>query len=323
MSLNSLASQQLFDQIATIEQRVSTLQAMVQGAPIDTARIGTAIITTAKIEDGAITTGKIATGAVTNAKVDSLSAVKVTAGTISADRIGADTITADKLDVDELSAISANFGTLTAGSITGITITGDRIRTSSGDDMVSLSDENFFLFDGGDITFTLQPNVGGYIGGAGLGFFELGSSSESGSFRGVAGINSGETDFIVGTANAPLVLIQALNSGGIVVETSSGDIHFNCTTFQINGSTKTAIVPTNSGYMALYSVEAPEVWFFDIVKDFKSIDPMFWEVTEGEVKTVNNGESMLVFRRRKGFAKLRFTKKTRQQFLANEKLWQN
>lgn len=323
MSLNSLATQHIFDQIATIEQRVGALQAMVQGAPIDSVRIGTAVITTAKIADGAITTGKIASGAITNAKIDSLSAVKVTAGTISAARIGADTITADKLNVSELSAISANFGTLTAGSITGITITGGTIHTSGGDDQVTLLDENFFLFDSGDVTFTLQPNAGGFIGGAGLGFFELGNSSESGSYRGVAGVSSGETDLIIGTQNAPLVLIQATNNGSINIETNGGDINFNCSTFKINGTTKTAIVPTAKGYNALYAVEAPEVWFFDIAANIDQVDPMFWEVTEGAYKTITNEDSVLVFRRRKGFAKLRFTPKTKAEFLNNNKIWQN
>lgn len=321
MSLNSIATQHIYQQISTLETRASALQAMVQGALIDSVRIGTAIITTGKIADGSISTGKIVDAAVTDAKIDSLSAVKVTAGTIAAARIGAGTITADKLNVSTLSAIAADFGTLTAGSINSLTITADSIATSNGGSRVLISDSNFWLFDDGGTQLTLQGN-NGFIGGAGIGFFELGVTAESGTYRGVAGTTSDYADFIFGGQNVPLVLIQALNGAAVVVETNGGDVFFVCDTFQINGSTKTAIVPTSQGYNALYCVEAPEVWFFDIVQSIEKVDPMFWEVTEGEYKTVTNGESMLVFRRRKGFAKMRFTPKTKQEFLANEKLWQ-
>lgn len=324
MGLNSVDTANIVSMVNNLRVRSDNLEAQIQGAPISSLRIGTAIITTAKIADLAIATAKIDDGAITNAKIDSLSAAKVTAGTISADRIGAGTITATKLNVSTLSAISANFGTLTAGSISGITITANQIRTSTGSNLVILDSNNLFFYDSGNVILTLQPNAGGFVAGAGFGFFEFGSSSESGSFRGVAGMNSGLTDLIIGTANAPLLLIQALGSAGVNVETSGGDVHFNCNTFQINGSTKTAIVPTSKGYNALYCVESPDVWFFDIANSFEEIDPMFWEVTEGEYKTITNKKGQVIlFRKRLGFATLRFTEKTKSQFLRNNRLWQH
>jgi len=85
-------------------------------------------------------------------------------------------------------------------------------------------------------------------------------------------------------------------------------------------SSKTAIVPTSEGYNALYSAEAPEVWFFDFADDKEHIDPLFLEVTEGDMKTIKTEEGeILVFRRRKGHAHKRFTLKTFEEFGKNEK----
>ncbi len=85
-------------------------------------------------------------------------------------------------------------------------------------------------------------------------------------------------------------------------------------------STKTAIVPTSQGFNAVYAVEAPEVWFFDFAPDKDHIDPLFLEVTEGEMKTLKTEEGeILVFRRRAGHADKRFTPKTAEQFEKNEK----
>ena len=316
MSLNSIATQHIFDQLATLERRASALQAMVQGAPIDSIRIGTAIITDAKIADGAITTGKIVDAAITNAKIDSLSAVKVTAGTINADRIGADTITADKLNVSELSAIAASFGTVTAGSITGTTITGGGVFTSVGDNRVYFGGSQLGFLQGGNFDIVAQHNLF-YLYGAGIGFAELGASSS----RGLFGISSSTGNVIYGSTLVDLVLIQTLGDDIFLGDVSTGDIYFEGT-FQINGSTKTAIVPTSQGHKALYCVEAPEVWFFDIVPAGQPIDPLFLEVTTGEMKTVTNADKeRLVFRKRKGFDTLRFTNKTKAQFIQNNKLW--
>lgn len=327
MSLNTIttAERNILNLVATLEQRTNRLQAMIQGAQIDSIRIGTAIITTAKIADGSITTGKIQDAAITNAKVANLSASKVTAGTINAARIGAGTITASKLSVSTLSAISANFGTLTAGSIDGITITGDPVRTSTGNDRVQMYAANLGFVASGNTRAVFQANAGAFVSPTGIGFFEFGSTAESGTFRGVAGMNTALDTFVMASSNTPLLLIQDLGSNGINVETNPGGrIYISCATFQIRGSTKTAIVPTSKGYNALYCVESPEVWFFDVVESMEKVDPLFLEVTEGEVKTITNerGEVM-IFRRRKDYAKFRFQTQTKRQFSCNNKLWQN
>lgn len=315
-SLNSLSANNIITMVNTLERRINALEAQIQGAPIDRVRLGTAIIGTAAIADLSITTAKIDTGAVTSAKIANLSADKVTAGTINAGRIGADSITADKLDVDELSAISANFGTITSGSIDGTNITGSVILTSTGDDRIYIAGAQFAFLEDADFRFVAQDNLC-YFYGAGIGFAELGGSTA----RVVVGVSSDLATLVYGSSNIPLILFQALEAELFIGDAETGSISF-FGTFQINGSTKTAVVPTSQGYQALYAVESPEVWFFDIAKDIESVDPMFWEVTEGDYKSVTNTSgSVLVFRRRKGYAGVRFETKTKEQFNKNEQLW--
>jgi len=322
MSLNSIVTSNIIRVIADIERRANNLQAQLQGAPISRVRIGDATITSAKIADLSITTAKIQDGAITNAKVADLSATSVTAGTISADRIASDSITADKLNVSTLSAISADFGTLTAGSITGTTITSGLVRTSSDTGRIYLSQSGstpqIGFLDGGNFKIAMQHNLC-YFYGAGFGFAELGASSS----RAVVGVSSTTGNFIYGSTDIDLILFQALNAEMFIGWVNSGEIQF-IGTFQINGSTKTAIVPTSKGYRALYAVESPDVWFFDIAESIDDVDSLFWEVTEGEYKTVTNKNGqLLVFRKRKGFATIRFEQKTKEQFIRNNNLYAN
>jgi len=82
---------------------------------------------------------------------------------------------------------------------------------------------------------------------------------------------------------------------------------------------KTAIVPTSEGYKALYCAESPETWFFDFCETKETIDPMFLEVTEGDIKFIKLEDGTYqVWRRRRGKADLRFTPKTAEQFNKNE-----
>jgi hypothetical protein len=318
MNLNSVATNNIITVTNNLERRINALEAKLQGAIIDRVRIGTAIITSAKIADLSITTAKIDTGAITNAKVNDLSAVKVTAGTLSASRIDAGTITATKLNVSTLSAISADFGTLTAGSITGLTITGSLIRTSSGSNRVEMTSTHVEFFSSGSRRQYFRNDIAATYG-VGMGFLDLGGST----IRAVWGASG--SDLVYGSTNCPLLLFQTLGDGShpgnIVIEPNDGDVYF-LGTFQIRGSTKTAIVPTSQGYNALYCVESPEVWFFDIAPSMAKIDPMFWEVTEGESKTVTgkSGEVM-IFRRRRGFGTIRLETKSRAEFERNVNFW--
>lgn len=322
MSLNSVQTSNIVRLVDDLQRRANNLQAQLQGASISAVRITDASITTAKIADLSITTAKIVDSAITNAKINDLSASIVNAGTISADRIGAGTITADKLNVSSLSAITANMGTVTAGSISGIEITSSLVRTSSDSGRIYFTQSGgtaqLGFLDGGSFKIAMQQDLC-FFYGAGFGFAELGASSS----RAVVGISSTTGNFVYGSSDIDLILFQALNAELSIGWVYSGEIHY-IGTFQINGSTKTAIVPTSKGYRALYAVESPDVWFFDIADSLESVDPLFWEVTEGDYKTITNKNGqLLIFRKRKGFATIRFERKSKQQFINNNKLYAN
>ena len=89
------------------------------------------------------------------------------------------------------------------------------------------------------------------------------------------------------------------------------------TKITLNGSDKTAIVKTSKGFKALYCAESPEVWFFDFCDTKKKIDPLFLEVTEGDMRFIKCDKGYQVWRRRKGHIK-RFEPKTALQFYKNE-----
>lgn len=90
--------------------------------------------------------------------------------------------------------------------------------------------------------------------------------------------------------------------------------------FKINGSAKTAIVPTSNGYKALYCIESPDVWFMDFFENV--IDPAFLEVTEKPYHTVICADGYTqIWGKRKGYAQERFTEKTKEQFEHNNAFW--
>lgn len=134
-----------------------------------------------------------------------------------------------------------------------------------------------------------------------------------------------DTNMLIGADS-----IQITGSGGNVNVDASGkfyvdaggDIDFTCDNFVLNGSTKTAIVPTTKGYKALYCTESPEVWFMDFCTDKNMLDPLFVEVTEPPyhyIKCEDGGYQ--VWGKRKGFASTRFEDKTLKQFTDNNSIW--
>lgn len=102
-----------------------------------------------------------------------------------------------------------------------------------------------------------------------------------------------------------------------------------------NGHLKTAIVLTSRGYRALYTNESPEVWFSDFCygkrKWWKfwtqeydiNPDPLFLETIEGELIIIPTVTKNIVqiWGHRKGYKNIRFEKKTKQQYIKNNKFW--
>ena len=107
-----------------------------------------------------------------------------------------------------------------------------------------------------------------------------------------------------------------------------GDAHFDGTissddsSIWLGGVEKVAIVPTTQGYRSLYCLESPEVWFIDFCESKEKIDPMFLEVTEGDIKFIQCDDGTYqIWRRRKGFGYKRFEEKTEIYFEENNKFW--
>jgi len=318
MPLNVVEFDTLDRKLVDIDRILDQVELFFVGQPISGIRIEDASITTAKIADLSVTNAKFADLAITNAKIDSIDASKFTAGTLSADRIAAASITADKLDVTELSAISANVGTITAGTITGITITGATIRTASSGSRIEMtaSPNALIVYDGSDERIRIDPE--------GLKLHNLGINFISGStFKGAFFTETSPNDvtFEVGNADE-LFIVNGKAGGDIQIVAADGTIFMTATSIKVNGSTKTAIVPTSQGYNALYTLESPEVWFFDFAKSLDDIDSMILETTEGESNVIKTDQNeYLVFRRRKGFEDTRFEQKTVQQFDRNNRFW--
>lgn len=194
-------------------------------------------------------------------------------------------------------------GTVTAGSIISGTITlggngdGNGILTieDSSNNTKAVGDSNgFTVYDSSSFRFydSSVPGIVGYLGPDG---------ASNVAFQ----------------TNGPGIGFKIYSDLTVTKDVS-------CLTLHVNGSAKTAIVPTSQGYKALYAIESPEVWFMDFIEDpeREPVDSLFLEVTEGEIKSVKCEDgSVIVFRRRKGHAE-RFENKTKEEFEQNERFLQ-
>lgn len=318
--LNVIQQATIERRLARVQEKLAEVELFLTGNPITAARIKDAAITSAKIDDLSITNAKFADVAITNAKITNVDAAKFDAGTISADRIGANSITATKLNVSTLSAISANMGTMTAGNLTGLTITGALLRSETSGARVEMtaSPNALIVYDG-------SSNAKVRIDPDGLQLRDLGMNFIDGAtFKAAVYTQTLPDEVNLEAGNCDeLFVVNGKSGGDIQIVTASGTIFMTSDNFiKINGTTKTAIVPTTQGYNALYALEAPDVWFFDFAKDVDSIDPTFLEVTEGEqnVLETDQGE-VLVFRKRKSTAGKRFANRTVEQFDRNNAFW--
>lgn len=317
--LNVIENDRLERQLARVSETLANVELFFVGHPISTARIIDASITTAKIANLSVTNGKFKDLSITNAEITNIDAEKFTAGFLNVARIGANSIVADKLDVDDLSAISADVGTITAGTITSLTITGGTLRTASSGTRAELSSSgnSLIFYNVSSVTVKIDPN-GILLNGVRIDFI----ASESPTFKSrfVTG-----SDYMQMLAYTPDLVIGNTTSGGdIQFVAANGEIRISGIAVNVNGSPKSAIVPTSSGYNALYCLEAPEVWFFDFAKNEKEIDSVFLESTEGEKNILKTDQDeILVFRKRKGHSHKRFEGKTLEQFNRNNHFWGN
>lgn len=242
--------------------------------------------------------GKITALSITASQIaaNTITASQIAAGTITATEIAASTITASKLSISSLDAVSANMGTLTAGTING------GLLTTGGVNIVG----NGMAIDNNKLI--AFKDTGGSL---------KGSVYMDTSNRMIFYNTNGETK--LGSTNGQVTLV-AYNAT-VLEGHSDGSLYVN-SPIVVGGVSKTAIVPTSKGYNALYCAEAPEVWFFDFCKDKQSVDPLFLEVTEGEMKYIQCDDGTYqVWRRRKGYGNTRFEAKTQQEFKKNNSFW--
>lgn len=287
-------------------------------------------------------TGYIAVGGAAgdvNSGATTISGGKITTNSIAADRIvtgdlvvgtnvglgtaqtsgQVTTIVGNTVTTGFVNALNVTANSVAAENITGTYITGKVVRTAASGARVELngSDNRLSIYSSGALAGYIQQYSGhlGVIGSAGqvvlsgLNYVEIFDSylkldSEIRS----AGQNSYWKD----------------NNGDTICWFDGSDNSATFTKLFVGATeiTKNAIVPTSQGYNALYCMESPEVWFMDFCESKDSIDPMFLEVTEGDMKFIKlDGEGYQVWRRRKGFVNTRFEKKTEKEYIKNNKFW--
>lgn len=122
---------------------------------------------------------------------------------------------------------------------------------------------------------------------------------------------------------------------GVNFNAHSSNINMDCGTFYINGSPKSAIVPTSKGYRALYTNESPNLWFNDFARVVRPpwwkpwekpkyvVDPLFLEVVSQPLIFIPTLDKNIVqvWGRRKGHEQRRFELKTKKEFIENNKFW--
>lgn len=140
-----------------------------------------------------------------------------------------------------------------------------------------------------------------------------------------------DTTLVMRTTNSAAEI--DMTSGGLTdIYGGTVDIHG---TFKVNGTTKTAIVPTSQGYRALYCAESPDVWFFDKgtinyppwwkvwAKPTYEINPLFLETIEEVDHIIPTTNKMIVqvWGKRKGFGTIHMEEKTEEEFNRNTQFW--
>lgn len=190
-----------------------------------------------------------------------------------------------------------------------------------------------------NITLSAEVGVGFKVIASGA-TFQLGASNQ-GTMQ-VNGNLSVSGSFNVGSFNPSSISLpaNALSIAGNHLDLTADTIIGNdgSQVLILNGGfLKTAIVPTTTGYKALYTNESPEVWFSDFCrvkkrkwwefwKPFKYVlypDPLFLETVDKvwHAMPTTNDSIMQIWGKRKGFEEVRFEEKTIEQFEKNNAFW--
>lgn len=287
-----------------------------------------ASINTAKIQDAAINNAKIGTAAIGTANIGTLTFNEIAGGTAVLggtangngllqikDASGSVIIQGDNLGHHYYGTTGAELIKIDESGLTGYGTAGE----------MTLDINRFGLntYGVGGINFhsgTSATSSGYLIAGTAGDFLMVASNNHA------INIFAEDTDVNI-TANQDIDIIGAKSDitalSGNVTLTASGSVNVLCSSdFTINGTAKTAIVPTSKGYKALYTNESPDVWFMDFCENKDKIDPTFLEVTSPPYHFIKceDGEYQ-VWGKRKGFEHLRFESKTKEEFDRNTIFW--
>jgi hypothetical protein len=350
--LNSIQVASIFRTLASFSTRIGKIEGMLQGQTIPTVRITDAAITnakianlavdTAKIANLSVTEGKIGNLAVTTAKIDNLAVTDAKIANITWDKGqggslklgGASNVNGILQIYDNSNVLKGTWDkdgiNVLSGSLTGAIITGGTIRTAASGARVELngSSKQIEVYNGSNLrghiyyyNYDGQDNI--VIAGENGGQIILAPTNYVQVFDSDLRIdNDLKVATIRGKNGSGDVRIRVTGASNAALWADDSDNSITVQKFFIGASEKTAIVKTSKGYNALYCMESPEVWFMDFCDNKKKIDPLFMEVTEGEMKFIKlTGKGYQVWRRRKGFINKRFDKKTKTQYLKNNKFW--
>ena len=317
-------------------------------APFRVSNGGTLVATSATITGAITATSGSFTGAVYASSGSFAGSITSTSGTIGGWTIGATSLSTSGV---ALSTAGGGYIGLTNGTSSLIlesnnnppyiaftlsgSLKGTFLPTSAGTGGIRLLDGDLVLNNNKSVLINDTTGGGTLYGGISITssnhlWLTCGTSNQL-----FVKNNAGDDDlFAVSSGGQPQAKAESIKLGNQTLNLYNG----NCTisndtldlpnskqlyigagdNFSINGNSKNAIVPTSTGYKALYCAEAPEVWFFDFCDTKKKIDPMFLEVTEGDMKFIKCDKGYQVWRRRKGHSDKRFEPKTALQFYKNE-----
>ncbi|MFZ2881567.1 MAG: hypothetical protein WA019_00685 [Candidatus Moraniibacteriota bacterium] len=286
-----------------------------------------------KIYAHSITAGQIQTNSLTVGTDVNLGTAKDAAGVTT---IVNGVITADYINARvAISASQIIAGTLSVGGsgqpeaillVRDSGGTGTKLRWEGGSRIWADNSNNFgFNAIGGTLVFysnsseRMQVNSGGInvSGDVTTKNLYLNQGQNEGSIHNVDRIRGYNDLNFVGNGDVRFYR-DGSDGAGVRFEWGTGKIFSYSSSINLGGTDKTAIVPSSKGFRALYSAESPEVWFFDFCPSKDDIDPLFLEVTEGDLKFIKCDGGYQVWRKRKGHANKRFELKTALQFYKNE-----
>ena len=294
----------------------------ITDATISTAKIADLAVTNAKIANLAVNAAKIALATITSAQIHDLNADAITAGTISVGGTGQANAIVIKKDN---SHGDSNLRWEGASKVW---------EDSSNQLGLRSAGTSMYFYTGNYLQRMIINSSGQNVMYGGLSIQADAGGNNNLNVAGDCKID-GHLEVVSATTKLPQgtqINGHALNMDrGITINSSmkgaftaynDGSGHLRILDAGEGGTEKTAIVNVDDKYLALYCIESPEVWFVDFCNTKDTIDPMFLEVTTGEMKFIKCDDGTYqVWRRRKGYSEKRFEHKTFEEFKKNNEFW--